>query len=540
MSAPREGDRGLFGSLYGHGFVRVAAAVPRVRVAEPGFNAERTLALARRASDARAAMVVFPELGLSAYTNEDLFHQDALIAAVGDALARIVADSAGLEPLIVVGAPRLAEQRLFNTAVVIHRGRVLGVVPKSYLPNYREFYEKRQFRAARDATRETISLLGETVPFGADLLFECRDLPGFVVHVELCEDLWVPIPPSSHAGLAGATVLANLSASNITVAKADYRRGLCASQSARTIAAYLYTAAGAGESTTDLAWDGHALIYENGDLLAESERFADGDTLVYADVDLDRLVQDRVRTTSFGDCARDHRERLEGMRRIGFDSGLAAAAVGLARSVERFPYVPADRARRNEHCEEVYSIQVQGLATRLRATGIENVVIGVSGGLDSTQALIVAARAIDLLGLPPGARRRHRRSQRAGARLVHLRRRRPDVPLRRQRLGAQDPDPVPGSLGDRHRAARARRRRGLAVGARHRDLARADPARRSRHIRPGAGQRERRRTVRAGGLLPLLPPSVRLPAEQGGVPRPPRLARLPPQRLARPDRSGPP
>jgi NAD+ synthase (glutamine-hydrolysing) len=380
--------------------VRVAAAVPRVRVAEPGFNAERTLALARRASDAHAAMVVFPELGLSAYTNEDLFHQDALIAAVGDALARIVADSAGLEPLIVVGAPLLAEQRLFNTAVVIHRGRVLGVVPKSYLPNYREFYEKRQFRAARDATRETISLLGETVPFGADLLFECRDLPGFVVHVELCEDLWVPIPPSSHAGLAGATVLANLSASNITVAKADYRRGLCASQSARTIAAYLYTAAGAGESTTDLAWDGHALIYENGDLLAESERFADGDVLVYADVDLDRLVQDRVRTTSFGDCARDHRERLAGMRRIGFDSGLAAAAVGLARSVERFPYVPADRARRNEHCEEVYSIQVQGLATRLRATGIENVVIGVSGGLDSTQALIVAARAIDLLGLP--------------------------------------------------------------------------------------------------------------------------------------------
>jgi NAD+ synthase (glutamine-hydrolysing) len=400
MSAPREGDRGLFGSLYGHGFVRVAAAVPRVRVAEPGFNAERTLALARRASDAHAAMVVFPELGLSAYTNEDLFHQDALIAAVGDGLARIVADSVGLEPLIVVGAPLLAEQRLFNTAVVIHRGRVLGVVPKSYLPNYREFYEKRQFRAARDATRETISLLGETVPFGADLLFECRDLPGFVVHVELCEDLWVPIPPSSHAGLAGATVLANLSASNITVAKADYRRGLCASQSARTIAAYLYTAAGAGESTTDLAWDGHALIYENGDLLAESERFADGDTLVYADVDLDRLVQDRVRTTSFGDCARDHRERLTGMRRIGFDSGLAAAAVGLARSVERFPYVPADRVRRNEHCEEVCSIQVQGLATRLRATGIENVVIGVSGGLDSTQALIVAARAIDLVGLP--------------------------------------------------------------------------------------------------------------------------------------------
>jgi len=390
----------MFGSLYRHGFARVGVAAPCVRVAEPGFNAERTLALARRASDAHAALVVFPELGLSAYTNEDLFHQDALTGAVAQALARIVADSARLVPLIVVGAPLCTEQRLFNCAVVIHRGTVLGVVPKSFLPNYREFYEKRQFCAARDAIGETIPVLGEAVPFGADLLFECRDLPGFVVHVELCEDVWVPLPPSGYAGLAGATVLANLSASNITVAKADYRHGLCASQSARTIAAYLYTAAGSGESTTDLAWDGHAMIYENGEQLAESERFADGDVLVCADVDLDRLVQDRARTTSFADCAGDHRERLVGMRRIGFESGLAAAVAGLARRMERFPYVPSDPARRIERCEEVYSIQVLGLATRLRAIGIEKVVIGISGGLDSTQALIVAVRALDALELP--------------------------------------------------------------------------------------------------------------------------------------------
>jgi len=395
-----EGRATPFGSLYAHGFVRVAAAVPHVRVADPGFNAERTLALARRASDHDAALVVFPELGLSAYTNEDLFHQDALGRAVSAGLDRITAMSAALAPVVVVGAPLLAEQRLFNCAVVIHRGRVLGVVPKSYLPDYREFYERRQFCAARDALGDTIRLLGEEVPFGADLLFQSRDVAGFVFHVELCEDLWVPIPPSTYGALAGATVLVNLSASNITVAKADYRRRLCASQSARALAAHLYVAAGSGESTTDLAWDGHALVHENGDLLAESERFAQEEQLITADLDLDRLIQDRARMTSFVDCARDHRECLLTMRRIEFHTRPPEAAVALRRSVERFPYVPADPARRRERCEEVYSIQVAGLETRLRATGIENVVIGVSGGLDSTHALIVAARTMDRLGLP--------------------------------------------------------------------------------------------------------------------------------------------
>ncbi len=399
-SSERGGSAQPFGSLYAHGFVRVAAAVPSVRVAEPSVNAEHTLALARRAAAEHASLVIFPELGASAYSNEDLFHQEALREAVAEALRQIVAESAGLAPLLVVGAPLLADQRLFNTAVVIHRGAVLGAVPKSYLPNYREYYEKRQFCAARDALSDAIDVLGETVPFGADLLFEARDLPGFVLHVEICEDLWAPLPPSTYAALAGATVLANLSASNITVGKADYRRQLCASQSARLIAAYLYSAADSGESTTDLAWDGQALIHENGDLLAEGDRFAGGDALTMADVDLDRLVSDRARTTSFTDCAHDHRERLLAVRRIGIDLGGPTATTGLRRSVERFPYVPTEPDRRRERCEEVYRIQVQGLATRLRGTSIEKVVIGVSGGLDSTQALIVAARTMDELGLP--------------------------------------------------------------------------------------------------------------------------------------------
>ncbi len=389
-----------FHSLYSHGFVRVAAAVPRVGLADPAFNAQHTLALAQQAADERAALVVFPELGLSAYSIEDLLHQQALSDAVLEALSRLVAESAALEPVLVVGAPLRAEGGLFNSAVVIHRGRVLGVVPKSYLPEYREFYEKRHFRAARDLIGRELRLLGETVPFGADLLFCCADLPALSLFVEICEDVWAPIPPSSYGAMAGATVLANLSDSNVTIGKDDYRRTLCASQSARMIAGYVFASAGAGESTTDLAWDGQALIYENGDMLAESERFAAGEQLIFADLNLDRLLSDRATTSSYGDCIHDHRDRLASMRRIEFDLGLGDQAVPLRREIERFPYVPANPVSRNDRCEEVYSIQVQGLETRLRATGIEKVVIGVSGGLDSAHALIVAARAIERMGLP--------------------------------------------------------------------------------------------------------------------------------------------
>ncbi len=387
-----------FGSLSRHGFARVAAAVPHVRPADPAFNAERTLELARRASDAGAALVVFPELGLSAYAIDDLLHQRALIDATLEALATVVEASAELQPLLVVGAPLQAEHGLFNTAVVVHRGRVLGVVPKSYLPEYREYYEKRQFRAARDRIGNAVTLFGERVPFGPDLLFAATDQPELVAHVEICEDLWAPIPPSSFAAMAGATVIANLSASNITIGKADHRRLLCEAQSSRMVAGYVLAAAGDGESTTDLAWDGQALICEHGATLAEAERFAREEQLIVADLDLDRMVAERARISSFSDSIHDHHERLSAMRRVDFV--LAAQDTPLLRTVERFPYVPADAADRAERCEEVYNIQVRGLETRLRATGIEKVVIGVSGGLDSTHALIVAVRAMDRLGLP--------------------------------------------------------------------------------------------------------------------------------------------
>jgi NAD+ synthase (glutamine-hydrolysing) len=390
-----------FDSLYRHGFVRVALGVPAVRVADPAANVERTLELARRAADDHAALAVFPELGLSGYTADDLFHQQALHDAVGAALQQVIDESHDLGCVLAVGAPLVVGTRLFNCAVVVHRGTVLGVVPKSYLPNYREFYEKRQFAAARDRPTDEITVAGQIAPFGDDLLFEATDAPGLVLHVELCEDVWVPVPPSTWAALAGATVLVNLSASNALVSKADYRRQLCASQSARCLAAYLYAAAGPGESTTDLAWDGHALAYENGERLAESARFS-GEHLLTADVDLERLAQDRLRMTTFTDAAHDHRARLRTLRRVPFEAGIPSAPVPLRREIPRFPYVPADPARRNERCAEVYEIQVQGLATRLAATGIDKVVIGVSGGLDSTQALLVAVRAMGRLGHPAG------------------------------------------------------------------------------------------------------------------------------------------
>ena len=389
-----------FHSPYSHGFVRVAAAVPHVRVGDPGFNGQRTIELARRAHADHVAAVIFPELGLAAYSSEDLFHQQAMLDGVADALSGIVAASRELRPLIVVGAPVQAEGGLFNAAIVIHRGEILGAVPKSYVPEYREYYEKRQFRAARDLVGDELRLLDATVPFSPELLFAARDLPEFILHVEICEDLWTPIPPSTYGAMAGATVLANLSASNITIAKDAYRRELCVGQSARTIAAYLYTAAGLGESTTDVAWDGQALICENGQILTESRRFSDEEELIIADVDLDRLLSDRMTTSSYGDAVHDLRDRLARVRRLEFDLGLPADAFMLERHVERFPYVPANPASRNERCEEVYNIQVRGLETRLLATGIEKVVIGVSGGLDSTHALTVAARAMDRLGLP--------------------------------------------------------------------------------------------------------------------------------------------
>ncbi|WP_194725518.1 NAD(+) synthase [Noviherbaspirillum malthae] len=390
-----------FLNLYSHGFARVAVGVPVCKVADPAYNAERTLELARKAAEAGAALVVFPELGLSAYTCDDLFHQSALLEACITALASIVDESRKLPLAMVVGMPMRVDHLLFNCAVVVANGRILGVVPKSYLPNYGEFYEARQFNAADSATSERIELLGQDVPFSPTTLFAAANLPLLRFHVEICEDLWVPIPPSSFATLAGATVLINLSASNIVVGKSGYRHQLVSQQSARCLSAYLYSSAGKGESSTDMAWDGQALIYENGALLAESERFSDDPHLIHADVDLERLSRERMRATTFGDSARRHRDEVSRFSTVTYSVDLPLDRIlPLERIVERFPYVPADQKRRDERCSEVYNIQVQALVQRLSAAGIKKVVIGVSGGLDSTHALLVCAKAMDRLGLP--------------------------------------------------------------------------------------------------------------------------------------------
>jgi NAD+ synthase (glutamine-hydrolysing) len=389
-----------FDSPYSHGFVRAAVCIPFVRVADPRYNVERTIGLARRASEQAAVVALFPELGISAYSNEDLHQQDALLGGVETALSALVEESRGLWPVLLVGAPLRFEGKLFNCAVVIYRGRVLGIVPKSYLPNYREFYEARQFTPARAAACREVRFLGGAVPFGNDLVFQAVNLDHFALFVEICEDVWVPVPPSTWGALAGATVLANLSASNITVGKADYRHRLCAGQSAKCIAAYLYSAAGPGESTTDLAWDGHALIYENNDLLAESERFPSEEQVITADIDLERLVQERARMTSFNDQGADYREQARQLRRVPIELRIPDGPYQLRRRVERFPYVPSQARDRDARCFEAYNIQVHGLMKRLTSTGIRKVVIGVSGGLDSTQALLVAARTMDRLGLP--------------------------------------------------------------------------------------------------------------------------------------------
>jgi len=378
----------------------VAVCIPAVTLGNPAANGTRTIELAARADAAHAAVAVFPELGLSGYSNEDLFHQDALLEATLAALSAVAEASRALGALFFVGAPLKIEQKLFNCAVAIHRGRVLGVTPKTFLPNYREFYERRQFTPGTHALAREAAVLGATVPFGNDILYEIAGVSGCAVHAEICEDLWVPLPPSASAALAGATLLVNLSASNITVGKADYRRMLCASQSGRCVAAYAYAAAGFGESTTDLAWDGHGVVYENGARLAETERFSPDEQMIVADVDVERLVQERVRLTSFNDAVLDARSRTQSFRRVVVPYDPPRAAVALRRQVERFPYIPSDLAARDERCNEAYQIQVEGLASRLAATGITRAVIGVSGGLDSAHALIVTTRVMDRLGLP--------------------------------------------------------------------------------------------------------------------------------------------
>ncbi len=389
-----------FYSAYDQGFARVAACTIPVAIADPARNAATILDQARACHEESVAIAVFPELSLCGYAIDDLLLQDTLLASVEAALADIVAGSAELLPVIVVGAPLVHGTRVLNCAVVIHRGQVLGVAPKSYLPTYREFYERRWFAPGDDRRATWIEVAGDEVPLGPELVFNAADVPGLTFHVEVCEDMWVPIPPSAEAALAGAHVLINLSGSPVTIGRADDRRLLARSASARCNAAYVYAAAGQGESTTDLSWDGQTLIYECGDLLGEAQRFPEQAQRTMADVDLDRIRQERLRQGTFDDNRRTHDERIEAFRAVDFVLDPPRGDVGLRRKVDRFPFVPDDPDRLAQDCYESYNIQVSGLEQRLHAIGQPKVVIGVSGGLDSTHALIVAAKAMDRLGRP--------------------------------------------------------------------------------------------------------------------------------------------
>jgi NAD+ synthase (glutamine-hydrolysing) len=389
-----------FHSIHSHGLIRVGACTPRASVGDAAANAAETIALAQQGDAAHADLLVFPELNITSYAIDDLHLQTAQHRATDAAIASVVAASATLRPVLVVGAALPRNGRLYNCAVVIARGRILGVVPKTFLPNYREYYEKRWFVSGAGLTGLDITLAGETVPFGTDLLFAASDLASFIFHAEICEDYWAPTPPSTMGALAGALICCNLSASNIVVGKARERALLCASQSARAVCGYVFAASGPGESTTDLAWDGQAMIHEMGELLAESTRFGQERELVLADVDTGRIAQERMRVGTFNDSARLAGDPELRFRRIAFAHEPDFADAGLLREIRRFPFVPNTPERLDDDCYEAFNIQVEGLLKRFVASRSERLVIGVSGGLDSTHALIVAAKVMDRLGLP--------------------------------------------------------------------------------------------------------------------------------------------
>ncbi|NLN07288.1 MAG: NAD(+) synthase [Firmicutes bacterium] len=385
-----------FFNFYRHGFIRVAAAVPQVRVADPASNAAEILQLARRAAAEHAILAVFPGLHLSAGSNEDLFHQQALLEATVAATTEIMRETAGLNTVFVLGAPLVVDSFLFNCALILQHGQLLGIVPQTYLPSSRT----RQFRPSAAINRAAVDFCGQrNIPFGTDLLFTAKNIPHFTFAIELGEDLFVPVPPSASAALAGATVLVNPAASPASAGSADCRRTIIAAHATRCLAAYLYVSAGYGESTTDFTWDGHALIYESSELLAETERFHQHSRLLCAEIDLERLAQERLHCHTFAENAR-LQAAAGRFRQVEFTVRLPETQLLLSRTIPRFPYIPAAPDKRQEHFRDIYNMQIQGLTQRLRASGREKVVLGVSGGLDSAQALVIAAKAMDHLGLP--------------------------------------------------------------------------------------------------------------------------------------------
>jgi NAD+ synthase (glutamine-hydrolysing) len=382
------------------GFVRIGAAVPQVRVTDFAFNREQTLQLWQEAGDEGCAVVYFPELGLSSYTAGDLHMDRELQRAVLGSLEWLLREGErrDIRTLAFVGMPLFVHPGLYNVAVAVQVGRILGVVPKGYLPNYREFYEQRQFREGREAPDGgNIELLGRSVPFGMDLLFAAENVPDLIVGVEICEDGWVQISPNAYQTSAGATVCGNLSASNFTLGKGELRHQLSWKASDPGKCAYVYTAAGPGESSADIAFDAHALIYENGRCLVESRRFARESQLIAADIDLEMLLHERLSTNSFGSCARENERRF---RHVPFVAHAPAAPVQLRRVVDRHPFVPKDPATLATRCWEVFEIQTNSLITRMEHMGARHAVLALSGGRDSTLAALACAAALDLMGLP--------------------------------------------------------------------------------------------------------------------------------------------
>lgn len=389
-----------FFSIHRHELLRVAAATPRASVGDPATNAAAAIAIVQACHDDAVDLIVFPELSITSYAIDDLHLQQAVLRASEAAVARLAAATAKLRPVMLVGAAIERAGRLYNCAVAIAGGRILGVVPKIFLPNYREYYEKRWFASGAGLDGLMIDYAGQHVPFGPDLIFAASDLPHFIFHAEICEDYWAPTPPSTQGALAGALVCCNLSASNIVIGKARERALLAAAQSARAICGYAFAASGPGESTTDLAWDGQSFIYEMGELLAESARFRCELDYIVTDIDAGRLKQERLRNGTFNDAARLADDPEYRFRRIAFERKPDFADVGLRRLQRRFPFVPNTPEKLDADCYEAFNIQVEGLIQRLEASRAERLVIGVSGGLDSTHALIVCAKAMDRIGRP--------------------------------------------------------------------------------------------------------------------------------------------
>ena len=374
-----------------YGFVKTAAVSPKIRVADTEYNAQETIRLMREAWEKGARIIVFPELGITGYTCSDLFRQDILLNGAKKALQEIVAASKGMDGLFFAGLPLEINGKLYNVAAAYSDGYLLGLVPKTYIPNYSEFYEARHFTAAPVGCTSVTWQDGTTVPFGTDLLFTCKTMPGLKVAAEICEDLWTPNPPSVCHAMHGATVIVNLSASDEVTGKDSYRRDLVKIQSGRLVCGYIYASAGEGESSTDLVFGGHHLIAENGSVLAESERFTN--ETIYVDLDIERLVGERRHYTTY-DVTADP----DGYMEITYE--MKSADASFDRYVDKAPFVPGRKEEREKRCEEILAIQSMGLKKRMEHTHCKSVVIGISGGLDSTLALLVAARAVDRLNLP--------------------------------------------------------------------------------------------------------------------------------------------